>query len=88
MSALQGLKPRRQAATEELFGELYPSIIEALQRRVSKKNLMSTLAECGLRLSPTRFNKLLTDEAKRRGENMPQSTASRNKASSLIVSSA
>jgi hypothetical protein len=86
MSALQGLKPRRQAANEELFGELYPSICETLQRRVSKKNLIATLSGFGLRLSPTRFNKMLADEAKRRGDTLPLAIPSRSKASSLVAS--
>lgn len=86
-SALQGLKPRRQAASEELFGELYPSICETLQRKVSKKNVIATLSECGLLLSPARFNKMLTDEAKRRGDSLPLAMPPRSKASSLIASS-
>lgn len=67
-AALKALKPRKQAATDMIFAEVYPGIREALDRKVPKKALISALKEHGLSLSPAKFNALLDAEAVHRGE--------------------
>lgn len=75
IDALESPKVKRERERVVKFGALYPSIREKLNAEVSKSAIVKALAEYGMSISGSVFDKLLADEAKRRGEPVPGSGA-------------
>lgn len=76
--AIRGLespKAKRERERAAQFAELYPDIRDKLNVEVSKSAIVKALAECGMSISGPVFDKLLADEAKRRGETIPSDGA-------------
>lgn len=71
ISALESPKTKRAREREALFAELYEVIRHQINADVSKSTIIKTLAGQGMSVSNAVFDKLLADEAKRRGEPVP-----------------
>lgn len=71
ISALESPKTKRAREREALFAELYEVIRDQINSDVSKSTIIKTLAGRGMSVSNAVFDKLLADEAKRRGEQVP-----------------
>lgn len=69
--ALESPKAKRDRERMAAFGELYPVMREQLDAGVSKSAIVKALAEYGMSISGPVFDKLLADEALRRGERLP-----------------
>ena len=54
-----------------MFAELYKVIRDQIHADISKSSIIKVLADQGMSLSNAMFDKLLADEAKRRGEPTP-----------------
>ncbi|MFX1695926.1 hypothetical protein [Paraburkholderia sp. A1RO-1] len=72
ISALESPKTKRTRERVALFAELYQVIRDQIKLNVSKSTIIKTLADQGLSVSNAMFDKLLADEAKRRGEPVPR----------------
>lgn len=59
-AALRSLKPNRQHHNSQLFAILYPVIVELLDQKVTRKAILRTLEEHGLKLHPARFKELMS----------------------------
>lgn len=57
-SALRALQPKR-FKVEERFSSLMPQILEAIQRGVTQRDIVSALRDRGLPVSYPKFRKLL-----------------------------
>ncbi|WP_028203141.1 hypothetical protein [Paraburkholderia nodosa] len=71
ISALESPKTKRARERVALFAELYEIIRDQINEDVSKSTIIKTLANQGMSVSNAVFDKLLADEAKRRGEPVP-----------------
>ncbi|MFC5770062.1 hypothetical protein [Thauera sinica] len=66
--AIKSLPPTGIAVFQQRFAEVYDDIADALERKVGRKEIITTLAEHGLKLHHTQFSALLRAEAVRRGD--------------------
>lgn len=62
---LKALQPNVQHRKNQLFGLLYPTIVEMLDRKVTQKAILEVLASEGLKLHPARFKELISAEAEK-----------------------
>jgi len=68
---LESPKAKRERERVALFAELYEVVRDQIYADVSKSSIIKVLADQGMSLSNAMFDKLLADEAKRRGEPTP-----------------
>ena len=61
--ALLTLQPKVQHQKTELFTLLYPTIVELLDKHVSRKAILEMLQKHGLKLHPSRFKTLMAAQA-------------------------
>lgn len=61
--ALLTLQPKAQHQKTELFTLLYPTIVELLDKHVSRKAILDMLQTQGLKLHPSRFKALMSAHA-------------------------
>jgi hypothetical protein len=71
LQRLESPKAKRERERAALFTELYMVIRDQIYANVSKSSIIKVLADQGMSLSNAMFDKLLADEAKRRGEPTP-----------------
>ncbi|MCJ0764557.1 hypothetical protein [Variovorax terrae] len=64
---IKALHPSSRDDLSERFAIWFDAIFGALQRKVTRKAIRETLAEGGVKLTSTKLNNLLDDEAARRG---------------------
>lgn len=62
---LKTLQPNAKHRKNQLFGLLYPTIVEMLEQRVTQKAILEVLASEGLKLHPARFKELMSAEAEK-----------------------
>lgn len=67
MGALRELQSNPQHRKGQLFSLLYPAIVEMLEKNVTQKAILATLAKKGLKLHPARFKEMMATEAQRIG---------------------
>ena len=65
LEKLKALQPNVQHRKNQLFGLLYPTIVEMLDRKVTQKAILEVLASEGLKLHPARFKELMSAEAEK-----------------------
>lgn len=65
MEALRELQSNPQHRKGQLFSLLYPAIVERLEKNVTQKAILTTLAEKGLKLHPVRFKEMMATEAQK-----------------------
>ncbi len=70
--ALESPKKKRERERIASFAELYEAIREQIRDDVAKSLIIKALADAGMSISNPIFDKLLADEAKRRGEPVPR----------------
>lgn len=61
--ALLTLQPTARHQKTELFTLLYPTIVELLNKHVSRKAILDVLQAQGLKLHPSRFKALMDSHA-------------------------
>ncbi len=71
IQALESPKAKRERERAAQFAELYPDIRDKLNAEVSKSAIVKALVEHGMSISGPIFDKLLAEEALRRGEQVP-----------------
>ncbi len=65
MGALRELQSNPQHRKGQLFSLLYPAIVEMLEKNVTQKAILATLAEKGLKLHPARVKERMAMEAQK-----------------------
>ena len=65
MGALRELQSNPQHRKGQLFSLLYPAIVEMLEKNVTQKAILATLAQRGLKLHPARFKEMMATEAQK-----------------------
>ncbi len=65
MGALRELQSNPQHRKGQLFSLLYPAIVEMLEKNVTQKAILATLAQRWLKLHPARFKEMMAKEAQK-----------------------
>jgi len=65
MGALRELQSTPQPRKGQRFSLRYPAIGEMLEKTVTQKAILATLAEKGLKLHPARFKEMMAPEAQK-----------------------
>ncbi len=71
-AALDAANPHKRRQIEQRFSDSYVSIKAAIERGVTRKEILAILASQGLKMCSAKFKKLMANEASHRGETQAQ----------------